>query len=403
VLKVGLTGGIGAGKSAVAQRLAARGAVLIDADVLAREVVAAGTDGLAAVVEAFGTEVLGPGGELDRPALGARVFGDEAARRRLEGIIHPRVRARTAELTAAAAPDAIVVNDVPLLVETGLAASYHLVIVVDADPAVRTRRLVTTRGMSEQQAAARIAAQADDAVRRDAADVVLVNDASLEQLDTRVERLWQDRLRPYEKNLRLGRHAPAEGALRLVPPDPTWPRQAARVIDRVRHALGGDADVTHIGSTAVPGLPAKDLLDLMLAVPTLAEADRLAEALRSAGLPRREGEWYDNARGLPGKTWPKRLHGNADPGRSVNLHVRVAGSPGWRFALLMRDHLRAVPAARDEYAAAKQRWAEQHADVAGYAEAKEPWFDAEAEAAHRWAEETGWQPSGGRPKASGTQ
>ena len=129
------------------------------------------------------------------------------------------------------------------------------------------------------------------------------------------------------------------------------------MIDRIRHALrpllGGDADVTHIGSTAVPGMPAKDLLDLMLAVPTLAEADRLAEALGSAGLPRRAGEWHDNARGLPGKTWPKRLHGSADPGRPVNLHVRVTGSPGWRFALLMRDHLRAVPAARDEYAAAK--------------------------------------------------
>jgi dephospho-CoA kinase len=396
VLKVGLTGGIGAGKSAVAQRLAARGAVLIDADVLAREVVAAGTEGLAAVVEAFGHQVLGPDGELDRPALGARVFGDDAARRRLEGIIHPRVRARTAELTAAAAPDAIVVNDVPLLVETGLAASYHLVVVVDADPAVRIRRLVTTRGMSEEQATARIAAQADDAVRRDAADVVLANDRDLDQLDGQVERLWQDRLLPYEKNLRLGRHAPADGRLRLVSPDPTWPRQAARVIDRIRRALrpqlGGDADVAHIGSTAVPGLPAKDQLDLMLAVPTLAEADRLAEALGQAGLPRRAGEWFDNARGMPGKTWPKRLHGNADPGRPVNLHIRVTGSPGWRFALLMRDHLRAVPAARDEYAAAKRRWAAEHDDVEGYAEAKEPWFDAEAEAAHAWAQETGWQP-----------
>jgi dephospho-CoA kinase len=395
VLKVGLTGGIGAGKSAVAQRLAARGAVLIDADVVAREVVAPGTDGLAAVVEAFGPEVLAPGGELDRPALGAKVFGDEAARRRLESIIHPLVRARTAHLTSAAAADAIVVNDVPLLVETGLTASYHLVVVVDADPAERTRRLVTTRGMTEEQAAARIAAQADDSVRRDAADVVLVNEAGLDRLDAQVERLWQDRLRPYEENLRLGRHAPGDGALRLVPPDETWPRQAARVIDRIRHALGGDADVTHIGSTAVPGLPAKDLLDLMLAVPTLAEADRLAAALGAAGLPRRVGEWFDNARGTPGQTWPKRLHGNADPGRSVNLHVRVTGSPGWRFALLMRDHLRAVPAARDEYAAAKQRWAAQHEDVEGYAEAKEPWFDAEAEAAHAWAAQTGWQPSAG--------
>jgi dephospho-CoA kinase len=396
VLKVGLTGGIGAGKSAVAQRLVARGAVLVDADRLAREVVAAGTDGQAAVVAAFGPEVLGADGELDRAALGARVFGDEAARRRLEGIIHPLVRAKTARLIEAAAGDAIVVNDVPLLVETGLAPSYHLVVVVDADRAVRIRRLVESRGMSREQATARIAAQADDAVRRDAADVVLSNDRGLDELDAQVERLWQDRLRPYERNLRLGRHAPADGVLRVVPPDPTWPRQAALVSDRIRYALrpllGGDADVAHIGSTAVPDLPAKDLLDLMLAVPTLAEADRLAATLGAVGLPRRPGDWFDNARGLPGRTWPKRLHGNADPGRPVNLHVRVAGSPGWRFALLMRDHLRAVPAARDEYAAAKRRWVAQHRDVEGYAEAKEPWFDMEARAAEAWALATGWQP-----------
>lgn len=396
MLKVGLTGGIGAGKSAVAQSLVRRGAVLIDSDRLAREVVAAGTDGLAAVVEAFGPEVLGPDGELDRPALGARVFGDEPARRRLEGIIHPRVRDRAAALTSAAPPGAIVVNDVPLLVEAGLTPTYHLVVVVDATPEVRTRRLVADRGMTADQAAARIAAQADDAVRRAAADVVLANNAGLDELDAQVGRLWQERLQPYEMNLRLGRHAPSDGVLRVVPPDPTWPAQAARVIARIRHALrpqlGDDAAVTHIGSTAVPGLPAKDLLDLMLALPTLEDADKAADALGQAGLPRREGEWHDNARGIPGKTWPKRLHGSADPGRPINLHVRVTGSPGWRFALLMRDHLRAVPAARDEYAAAKQRWAALHGDVESYATAKEPWFDAEADAAHEWAEVTGWQP-----------
>ncbi|MEU4216321.1 dephospho-CoA kinase [Actinoplanes sp. NPDC026623] len=393
MLKVGLTGGIGAGKSAVAQRLVQRGALLIDADKLAREVVAAGTDGQAAVVEAFGPEVLGPDGELDRPALGARVFGDDAARRRLESIIHPRVRARTAELMSSAAPGAIVVNDVPLLVETGLAPSYHLVVVVDADPVLRIERLVSLRGMTREQAAARIAVQADEAVRRAAADALLVNDAGLAELDAQVERLWRDRLLPYEENLRLGRSAPRDGALHVVPSDPSWPEQAGRVIARIRQQLGGDAEVSHIGSTAVPGLPAKDLLDLMLGVPTLEEADRLAEALGRAGLPRRSGPWHDNARGLPGETWPKRLHGNADPGRPVNLHIRVTGSPGWRFALLMRDHLRAVPAARDEYAAAKQRWTARHADTESYAEAKEPWFDSEAAAADEWVRATGWQPA----------
>ena len=391
---MGLTGGIGAGKSAVAQRLAALGAVIIDADKLAREVVAAGTDGLGEVVAAFGPEVLGADGGLDRPALGAKVFGDDEARRRLERIIHPRVRARTAELVESAAADAIVVNDVPLLVETGLAPTYHLVIVVLADAETRIARLVETRGMTREQAAARIAAQADDSRRRAAADVVIVNDAGLDRLDEHTRRLWHERLRPYEKNLRAQRAALGSRVLHIAAPDPEWPAAAARLIARIRHALrsqlSAEADVTHIGSTSVPGLPAKDVIDLMLAVRTLDEADALAGTLAAAGFPRRTGEWVDNARGLPGKTWPKRLHSSADPGRTVNLHVRVAGSPGWRYALLMRDHLRAVPAARDDYAAAKENWAAEHSDIGTYAEAKEPWFDAEAEAAQAWAERTGW-------------
>lgn len=393
MLMVGLTGGIGAGKSAVAERLREHGAVVVDADRLAREVVRPGTDGLAEVVAAFGRGVLGPDGTLDRPALGALVFGDEQARRRLEGIVHPRVRARTAELVAGCAPDAVVVNDVPLLVETGLAPSYQLVVVVEADVPVRVRRLVATRGMTEAQAAARIAAQADDARRQAAADVVLRNDAGLDALARLVAELWHGRLLPYEHNLRLRRAAPGPGVARIADPDPTWPVQADRLAARIRHALGTDADVAHIGSTAVPGLPAKDVVDLMLSVGSLSEADAVADALAGAGLPRRAGEWYDNARGRPGETWPKRFHGSADPGRPVNLHVRVAGSPGWRYALLMRDHLRADPAARDGYATAKRRWAAEHPDIGGYAGVKEPWFDAESVAAEQWAAETGWQPA----------
>ncbi|GIF21279.1 dephospho-CoA kinase [Actinoplanes tereljensis] len=393
MLKVGLTGGIGAGKSAVAKRLVANGAVLIDSDVLAREVVAAGTPGLAAVVDAFGAGVLTPAGDLDRPALGAKVFGDDEARRKLEQIIHPRVRSRAVELAHAAPPDAILVNDVPLLVETGQAPSYHLVLVVEADHELRLRRLEETRGMTADQAAARIAAQADDQQRRAAADVVLENNGTLDDLHTQVDRLVRDRLRPFEEHVRSGTAARFGPELHIAEPDPTWPAQAARLIARIRHAIGGDLTVAHIGSTAVPGLPAKDIIDLMLAVPTLDEADALADRLGRAGFPQRLGDWADNARGLPGQTWPKRLHGTADPGRPVNLHVRVAGSPGWRFALLMRDHLRAVPAARDEYAAAKAAWATQHADRYAYGEAKEPWFDAEARAADDWAEETGWRPS----------
>lgn len=392
MLKVGLTGGIGAGKSAVARRLARRGAVIVDADLLAREVVAPGTDGLAEIVAAFGTGVLTADGALDRPALAARVFGDDTARRTLEKIIHPRVRARTAELTSAAPREAIVVNDVPLLVETGLAPSYHLVIVVEAERERRIRRLADTRGMSAEQAEARIAAQTDDARRRRAADVLLVNDGPLDELNARVDALWRERLRPFEENLRLGVSARPDRRLHIAEPDPTWPAQAERLIARIQHALPAGHTVSHIGSTAVPGLPAKDIIDLMLAVRTLAEADALAAKLGAAGFPKRPGEWVDNARGMPGETWPKRLHGGTDPGRAVNLHVRVTGSPGWRFALLMRDHLRAVPSARDGYAQAKARWAEEHQDRYTYADAKEPWFDGEALAADEWAEATGWQP-----------
>ncbi|MGK5684500.1 dephospho-CoA kinase [Actinoplanes sp. URMC 104] len=392
MLRVGLTGGIGAGKSAVARRLAERGAIVIDADVLAREVVAPGTEGLAEIVSEFGSGVLTAEGALDRPALAAKVFGDDSARRALEKIIHPRVRARTAELTLAAPPRAIVVNDVPLLVETGLAPSYHLVIVVETDRELRVGRLVRSRGMTTEQAEARIAAQADDATRRRAADVVLVNDGDLGELNARVDKLYRNRLKPFEENVRLGVSARADRGLHIAGYDPTWPDQAARLIARIRHALPGGHTVSHIGSTAVPGLPAKDIIDLMLAVRTLDEADALAGDLAAAGFPRRAGEWVDNARGMPGETWPKRLHGGCDPGRTVNLHVRVTGSPGWRFALLMRDHLRTVGEARDGYAAAKAQWVSEHSDRYAYAEAKEPWFDREALAADEWAEATGWQP-----------
>jgi len=193
---VGLTGGIGAGKSAVAERLAASGAVVIDADALSREVVAPGTEGLAEVVAAFGREVLAADGSLDRPALGRMVFGDEAARRRLESIIHPRVRARTAELVAAAPPGAVVVNDVPLLVEAGYRDRFQLVVVVQAPLEVRIERLARTRGMSRAEAESRIAAQATDEQRREVADVVIDNDGTLDDLRARVDAVWNDVLLP---------------------------------------------------------------------------------------------------------------------------------------------------------------------------------------------------------------
>jgi dephospho-CoA kinase len=192
MLRVGLTGGIGSGKSEVSRRLAERGAVVVDADVLSREVVAPGTDGLAEVVAAFGEQVRSADGTLDRPALGALVFGDDDARRRLEGIIHPRVRARAAQLEAAAGADAVVVHDIPLLVETGQADSFDVVVVVDAPDDVRLDRLVRTRGMTPQEAADRMGAQASREARLAVADHVVPNDADLAALDVAVESLWED-------------------------------------------------------------------------------------------------------------------------------------------------------------------------------------------------------------------
>lgn len=190
MLRVGLTGGIGSGKSAVSSRLAERGAVVIDSDVLAREVVAKGTDGLAEVVEAFGDDVLTADGELDRPAVGRIVFGDEAARRKLEAIIHPRVRARAAEIEAAAPADAVVVHDIPLLVETGQADRFDVVLVVDTPVDVQLERLTTQRGMTETEAKQRIASQASREDRLAAADLVVDNSGTLEDLDRRIGEVW---------------------------------------------------------------------------------------------------------------------------------------------------------------------------------------------------------------------
>ncbi len=195
VLRIGLTGGIGSGKSTVARLLAERGAHLVDADVLAREVVEPGTPGLAAIVDAFGQDVLTPDGALDRPALAAVVFGDAQARARLDGIVHPLVRARAVELISALPEDAVVVQDIPLLVETGQAASFDLVLVVEAGTDVRVARLVG-RGLTESDARARIAAQATDEQRRAVADVVLDNSGTPAQLAAQVDRFWSERVEP---------------------------------------------------------------------------------------------------------------------------------------------------------------------------------------------------------------
>jgi dephospho-CoA kinase len=193
MIKVGLTCGIGSGKSEVARLLAGHGAVIVDADALAREAVAPGTEGLARVAAEFGPGVLDADGALDRSKLAQIVFADSDRLAALNAIVHPYVSRRSQEIISAVPADAVVVYDVPLLVENHLESEYDLVVVVDAPVDVRLRRLVEQRGMDPADARSRMAAQALDDVRRASADVVLVNDGALEDLRSRVVRLWADR------------------------------------------------------------------------------------------------------------------------------------------------------------------------------------------------------------------
>ncbi|WP_407564240.1 dephospho-CoA kinase [Streptomyces sp. 184] len=192
MLTVGLTGGIGAGKSAVSRLLASYGAVIVDSDKIAREEVEPGTPGLAAVVAEFGAEVLAEDGSLDRAKLGGIVFADADRRQALNAIVHPLVRDRSAALQEAAGPDAIVVNDVPLLAENGLAGLYDVVVVVDAAPATQLDRLVRLRGMAEDEARARMAAQATREQRLAIADIVVDNDGTQAELAERVRKVWEE-------------------------------------------------------------------------------------------------------------------------------------------------------------------------------------------------------------------
>lgn len=189
---VGLTGGIGAGKSSVARLLAEHGALVLDADEAARAVVEPGTEGLAEVVAAFGGQVLGRNGRLDRARLAAIVFADAQRRAALNAIVHPRVRAWMAERAAAAPAGSVVVQDIPLLVEGGLVPLFDHVVVVDAADGIRVQRLMKDRGMTEDEAQARIAAQAPRSVRNAAADTLIRNEGSRAELEEAVARLWHE-------------------------------------------------------------------------------------------------------------------------------------------------------------------------------------------------------------------
>ncbi|SDH68906.1 dephospho-CoA kinase [Arthrobacter subterraneus] len=400
MLRVGLTGGIAAGKSLAASTLQELGAVVIDADRLARAVVEPGTDGLEEVVAAFGNGVLLPDGSLDRPALGDRIFADRDLRAALNAIIHPRVRREAAKAEAAAraaSPDAVVVHDIPLLVETGQEDSFHLVVVIDAPTTLRVRRMVERRGMTEQEAQDRIGAQADPATRNAGADVVLDNAGQPGDLVAAVADLWAARLLPFARNIGRRQAAERRGGP-VLGRNADWPRQADLLARRLAKIDPRVLGVDHIGSTAVPGLPAKDVLDLQLTVSSLRDADDLVDQLTAAGFPRLPGNWQDTptTETPDAEQWQKRLHCNADPGRPVNLHVRAAGSPGWEFALAFRDWLRANPEIAAAYAAEKKRCADLHQEettTAGYAACKEDWFTSfAAPRLSTWRNDAGWSP-----------
>jgi len=404
MLRIGLTGGIGAGKSALSKTFSDCGGIIVDGDVIAREVVEPGTEGLASLVDAFGEDILRPDGALDRPALAAKAFADEEERKKMNGIVHPLVAKRRAEIIEAVHEDAVVVEDIPLLVESGMAPLFPLVVIVHADVELRMRRLVEQRGMAEDDARARIAAQATDEQRRAVADIWLDNSGSQEDLVLRARDVWHNRILPFAHN--LAERQPARAEARLAPADPTWPDQARRIVNRLNTACGHRAlRVDHIGSTAVAELDAKNVIDIQITVQSLDVADELAEPLLSAGYPRLEHITQDAAKTdarstVPGfdhsddpALWHKRIHASADPGRPPNVHIRVAGWPNQQFALLFVDWLKANPVVREDYLKVK-RAADATGDgnIVRYVSAKEPWFLDAYRRAWEWADATGWKP-----------
>lgn len=353
MLRIGLTGGIGAGKSTVAATFADGGGVIVDGDVISREVVQPGTEGLAALVGHFGGAILLPDGALNRPALAAMAFTDDRQRARLNAIVHPLVARRRAEIVAAVAQDEVIVEDIPLLVESGMAPLFPLVVVVHADTDVRLQRLIGQRGMDEADARARIGAQATEDQRRRFADVWLDNSGTAGHLVERARDLWFGRILPFAHNLATAR--PAADPDGMVPPDPRWPEQAERIRARLNTACGHRAlRIDHIGSTAVSGMDARDVIDVQVTIAGPELADELAQDLLRAGYPRVESITAERSLGKANALQPKRLHASADPGRPTHVHIRVDGEPNQRFALLFVDWLNANPGVRADYLDAKR-------------------------------------------------
>ncbi|EWT02877.1 dephospho-CoA kinase [Intrasporangium oryzae NRRL B-24470] len=398
MLRVGVTGGIGSGKSTVSHRLREHGAVVVDADQVARDVVEPGQPALARIREHFGDAVIREDGSLDRPGLAALVFPDPAQLRVLEAITGPAIAERVAGLRSSAPRASVTVFDMPLLVERGLWVREHLVVVVDAEVETRIRRLVEQRGLDETDARHRIAAQASDEQRRAAADVVLDNNGSPEDLVAAVDHLWDTRIAPWNDNLVRGERSRRPDRAAVVDPRDDWAARGRRIVAHLDASLTGleVSGTEHIGSTAVPGLIAKDVIDVQVPVERLERADEpdFVAAMRDAGYLLVEGNTQDSPHPSDGDPdgWRKRFYASTDPGNIAHIHVREQGSAGWRFALLFRDWLRSDDAARDDYAEEKRRLLALDDRTSAYVAAKEPWFDAAVERSQAWAAATGWSP-----------
>ena len=386
MLRIGLTGGIGAGKSTVSAVFNERGGIIVDGDVIAREVVEPGTDGLAQLVEAFGEDILLPDGALNRPALAAKAFVDDERRAKLNSIVHPLVGQRRLEIIESVPDDAVVVEDIPLLVETGMAPMFPLVVVVTADIATRVNAPHQARdGRGRRQGAHRGAGFGGAAPRdrRCAAGQFGLTGAAR----TSRPRHLANRVLPLAHNIRTRQTVSPKPE--LVPYDGTWPEHAQRIIKRIQTACGEKAlRVDHVGSTAVEGMDAKDVIDVQITVDSLDVADQIADALAGVGYPRIEHITTDVPHTDDASLWRKRIHGAADPGRPANVHIRVDGWPNQQFALLFPDWLRANSQVRAEYLDVKR----EALAASDYAEAKEPWFDDAYRRAWEWADATGWRP-----------
>lgn len=310
MLILGLTGGIGAGKSTVSAELARLGAEVIDADAIAREVVEPGSPGLDLLAAEFGEDVVGEDGALDRAVLAERAFSSQERTAALNAITHPLIGERTAERFAGAADDAVVVHDIPLLVEGGMAPGYHLVLVVDTPEDVRLRRLVELRGLEETDARSRIERQATDAQRHEVADVLLDNSGDEAALVESVRAAWDRRIVRMASNLEHARAVFPEDV--VVAPRPEWAAQGRRAVARLRHVLGGSVSaVEHVGPTA-EGLSSVDVLTIDVLPAEGVGAATVVTTLERAGYVR------DAAEDGPLLRW-------VDPERPLEIRVAPAG------------------------------------------------------------------------------